>query len=188
MLTSRGCQVQDEESLVRRAQQNDEQALSRLYEEYFARVYRYVAVRVGNRLDAEDITSQVFVKVVQSLPSYKLRGVPFSAWLFRIARNQVIDHVRKNSIKNENTWIEPSAVSQEDPTKLAELNMAVDELVKALGLITGAQREVIEFRFIAELSIAETAKAMGKSEGAVKALQYSGLVALRKHLSDKDDD
>jgi RNA polymerase sigma-70 factor, ECF subfamily len=180
--------VQDEESLVRRAQQNDEQALSRLYEEYFERVYRYVVVRVGNRLDAEDITSQVFIKVVQSLPSYKLRGVPFSAWLFRIARNQVIDHVRKRSVKIETAWIEPSAASQEDPTKLAELNVAIDELMKALVLLTTAQREVIEFRFIAELSIAETAETMGKSEGAIKALQYSALVSLRKHLSDKDDD
>ena len=180
--------MQDEESLVRRAQQNDEQALSRLYEEYFQRVYRYVAVRVGNRLDAEDITSQVFVKVVQSLPSYKLRGAPFSAWLFRIARNQVIDNVRKRSIKVETTWIEPSAVSQEDPTRLAELNIAIDELVKALALLTGAQREVIELRFVAGMSVAETAKIMGKSEGAVKALQYNALIALRKRLSDKDDD
>ena len=78
---------------------------------------------MGNRLDAEDIASQVFVKVVQSLPSYKLLGVPFSAWLFRIARNQVIDHVRKRNVKIETAWIEPSAVSQEDPTKLAELNL-----------------------------------------------------------------
>jgi RNA polymerase sigma-70 factor (ECF subfamily) len=180
--------VQDEESLVRRAQQNDQQALSRLYEEYFERVYRYVAIRVGNRLDAEDITSQVFVKVVQSLPSYKLRGLPFSAWLFRIARNQVIDHMRKHSVRIETTWIEPSAVSQEDPTKLAELNIAIDELVKALMLLTEAQREVIELRFAAELSIAETARIMGKSQGAVKALQYSALVALRKHLADKDNE
>ena len=180
--------MQDEESLVRRAQQNDQQALSRLYEEYFERVYRYVAIRVGNRLDAEDITSQVFIKVVQSLPSYKLRGLPFSAWLFRIARNQVIDHMRKHSVKIETTWIEPLAISQEDPTKLAELNIAIDELVKALMLLTEAQREVIELRFAAELSIAETAGIMGKSEGAVKALQYSALVALRKHLADKDND
>jgi len=180
--------VQDEESLVRRAQQNDQQALSRLYEEYFERVYRYVAVRVRSRLDAEDITSQVFIKVVQSLPSYKLRGAPFSAWLFRIARNQVIDHIRKHSVKSETACIAPAATSQEDPTKLVELNMAVDEVVQALALLTEAQREVIELRFAAELSIAETAKIMGKSEGAVKALQYSALVALRKHLADKDND
>jgi RNA polymerase sigma-70 factor (ECF subfamily) len=143
---------------------------------------------VGNRLDAEDITSQVFVKVIQSLPSYKLRGLPFSAWLFRIARNQVIDHMRKHSVKIENTWIEPLAISQEDPTKLAELNIAIDELVKALMLLTKAQREVIELRFAAELSIAETARTMGKSQGAIKALQYSALVALRKHLADKDNE
>lgn len=180
--------MQDEESLVRRAQQNDHEALSRLYEEYLERVYRYVAIRVGNRLDAEDITSQVFVKVVQALPSYKLRGLPFSAWLFRIARNQVIDHMRKHSVKMETTWIEPSAVSQEDPIKLAELNIAIDELVKTLKLLTEAQRQVIELRFAAELSIAETASTMGKSESAVKALQYSALVALRRHLADKDDE
>jgi RNA polymerase sigma-70 factor (ECF subfamily) len=180
--------VHDEESLVRQAQQNDEQALSRLYEIYFQRIFRYVAVRVGNQFDAEDITSQVFVKVVQSLPSYKPRGSPFSAWLFRIARNQVIDYMRKRSIKIETTRIEQTAMSQEDPIKLAEVNIAIDEMMKRLALLTKAQREVIEFRFIAELSVSETAKLMGKSEGAVKSLQYLALVALRKHLSDKYDD
>jgi RNA polymerase sigma-70 factor (ECF subfamily) len=180
--------VQDEESLVRQAQQNSQQALCRLYEEYFERVYRYVALRVENRLDAEDITSQVFVKVIKSLSSYKPRGVPFSAWIFRIARNQVIDHVRKHSAMMETAWVEPAAISQEDPTSVAESNMAIDEMVRAVALLTEAQREVIELRFGAELSTAETAKIMGKTEGSVKALQRSALLALRKHLAEEDDD
>lgn len=180
--------MQEEESLVRRAQQNDHEALTRLYEEYFDRIYRYVFVKVGNRLDAEDIASQVFVKVVQSLPSYKLKGAPFAAWLFRIARNLIIDHIRKKSTKVETVWVETADIGEEDPTRLAESNIAMEEVGKAVRQLTTAQREVIEFRFVAELSIAETAKIMGKSEGAIKALQHSALEALRKRLVDKDHD
>ncbi len=180
-----GCQVQDEEGLVRRAQQNDTQALTGLYEQYFDRVFRYVVIKVGNRLDAEDITAQVFVRVVQSLPSYKARGVPFSAWIFRIARNLVIDHVRKKSTRVEVPLMDIDLPGGDDPTKLADNKIAFEQVAQAVTLLTKSQREVIELRFGADLSIIDTAKIMGKSEGAIKALQHSALQALRKKFVDK---
>jgi len=87
--------VQNEEILVRRAQQRDEEAFTQLYEEHFDKIYRYVALKIGDQMEAEDLTQQVFIKALQSISSFKWKGIPFSAWLFRIARNQVVDYVRK---------------------------------------------------------------------------------------------
>jgi len=84
-------QVQDEESLVRRAQQRDQEAFAQLYEENFDKIYRYVVLRIGSKTEAEDMTQQVFLNALQSISSFRWKGVPFSAWLFRIARNQVVD-------------------------------------------------------------------------------------------------
>ena len=79
--------MQNEESLVRRAQQHDHEAFAQLYEEYFDKIYRYVTLRIGNETEAEDVTQQVFLNALQSIPSFKWKGIPFSAWLFRIAHN-----------------------------------------------------------------------------------------------------
>jgi RNA polymerase sigma-70 factor (ECF subfamily) len=89
--------VQDEQSLVLKAQQKDSKAFSELYEAYFDKIYRYILLKTGNQSDAEDMTQQVFLKALKSLPSYKYQEVPFSAWLYRIAHNQMVDHFRKSS-------------------------------------------------------------------------------------------
>ncbi len=94
------CQVQEEESLVRLAQQHDEAALTRLYETHFDRIYRYVALKIGDRTEAEDITQQVFLNALKSISAYNYKGTPFSAWLFRIAHNQIVDYFRKKSKHN----------------------------------------------------------------------------------------
>ena len=88
-------QVHDDESLVQRAKQYDEEAFAELYEKYFDKIYRYVALKVGDRMEAEDITQQVFLKAIKSISSFKWKGFPFSSWLFRIAHNQVVDYLRK---------------------------------------------------------------------------------------------
>ena len=92
-----GCQVQDEQSLVQRAQQMDQEALTRLYEEYFDKIYRYVVIKIGNKTEAEDLTQQVFLNMLRSISSFKWKGKPFSAWLFRIAHNLMVDYLRKKS-------------------------------------------------------------------------------------------
>ncbi len=87
--------MQDEQSLVQRAKQHDQVAITKLYEDNFDRIYRYVVLKIGERTEAEDITQQVFVNAIKAISSFKHKGVPFSAWLYRIAHNQVVDYLRK---------------------------------------------------------------------------------------------
>ena len=172
----------EEESLVRRAQQRDQQAFAQLYEEHFDKIYRYVALRIGDRAEAEDITQQVFLKALQSIASFRWKGIPFSAWLFRIAHNQVIDYLRRKT-KQATVPIDESTVSfSRDPQLLVEQSLNIEQLLSAAKRLTEAQREVISLRFTGELPISQVAVIMGKSEGAVKALQHSAIVALRKVL------
>jgi RNA polymerase sigma-70 factor (ECF subfamily) len=89
--------VRDEESVVRRAQQHDQTALTQLYEENFDKIYRYIVLKIGDRTEAEDMTQQVFLNAFKSISSYRHKGYPFSSWLFRIAHNQVVDYFRKKS-------------------------------------------------------------------------------------------
>jgi len=174
--------VPEEESLVRRAQQQDQQAFAQLYEEHFDKIYRYVALRIGDRAEAEDITQQVFLKALRSISSFRWKGTPFSAWLFRIAHNQMVDHLRKKT-KQATVPIDESAISSSnDPQLLIEQKLNIEQLISATKRLTEAQREVISLRFAGELPITQVAKIMGKSEGAVKALQHSAIVALRKVL------
>ena len=177
--------MQDEAELIRRAQQRDQVALTQLYEENFDRIYRYIVLKIGDRTEAEDMTQQVFLNALKSLSSYRFKGMPFSSWLYRIAHNQVVDYFRKKSKQVTVPLDEslPIPAADGDPERLAEKKMEINELVLAARQLTDAQREVISLRFAAELSIAEVAGVMGRSEGAVKALQHSAVVALRKLLS-----
>ena len=175
--------MQDEENLVQRAKQGDQKAFTQLYEGHFDRIYRYVVLRIGDRIEAEDMTQQVFLKALKSISSFKWKGTPFAAWLFRIAHNQVVDYLRKKK-KHPAALLDESLVSSEsNPQRMAEHNLDIEQLLLATRRLTEAQREVISLRFTSELSIAQVAEVMGKSEGAVKALQHSGIVALRKALS-----
>ena len=175
--------AQDEEILVRRAQQQDTEALTRLYEAYFDKIYRYLALRIRNNYEAEDLTQQVFMKVLKSIPSYKSTGVPFSSWLYRIAHNQLVDYLRQQN-KKATVDIEslPLAHEGDDPQYKIEQQIDIDELKTAIRRLTAVQQEVLTLRFAGELSIAQCSEIMGKSQGAIKALQHSAVIALRKAL------
>jgi RNA polymerase sigma-70 factor (ECF subfamily) len=177
--------LQDEESLVRRAQQQDTEAFTRLYEAYFDKIYRYIALRIRNETEAEDMTQQVFMKMLQSISSFKITGAPFSAWLYRIAHNQMVDFLRQQN-KKATVDIEglPLPDTGDDPQHIMEKQGDIEQLRLATQKLTAAQQEVISLRFASELSIAECASIMGKSEGAIKALQHSAVLALRKALVD----
>jgi RNA polymerase sigma-70 factor (ECF subfamily) len=175
--------VQDEEKLVKRAQQEPE-AFAQIYEEYFDKIYRYIVIRIGSEAEAEDLTQQVFLNALKSLSSFKWRGVPFSAWLYRIAHNQVVDYLRKKT-KHATESLDGMAkavIGNDDPQMEFERKVDIEQVLLATKRLTEAQREVISLRFASELSVAEAAKVMGKSEGAIKALQHSAIVALRKAL------
>lgn len=170
----------EEERLVREAVSGNQDAFTRLYNEHFDRVYRYVYFRTSKRSEAEDLTQEVFLKALQSIGSFKWREVPFAAWLFRIAHNLVIDNARKQSKQKTAPLEEAWAVSVEDPVALTEQKSEMADLAAAMKKLPPAQQEVISLRFIAEMPIAEVAKVLKKSEGTVKALQFNGTVALRK--------
>jgi RNA polymerase sigma-70 factor (ECF subfamily) len=175
--------VQEEKELVHRAQQRDPEAFNQLYEANFDRIYRYLALKLGDRTEAEDLTQQVFLKALESIGSYNWRGMPFCSWLFRIAHNQAVDHFRKRGKQRSVPLDEGRTVAGDDPALLVEQRITVERLTLACKRLTGAQQEVVSLRFAGGLSIAEVAKAMGKNEGAIKALQHSAILALRQILS-----
>jgi RNA polymerase sigma-70 factor (ECF subfamily) len=175
--------LQDEASLVQRAQKQDNQAFAQLYEAYFDKIYRYVSFRVRNDMEAEDMTQQVFMKVLNSISSYKSQGVPFSAWVYRIAHNLVVDFMRQQNKKATVDIEGLQLVSPaEDTQSIIEKQADVAAVKEASRKLTASQQEVLSLRFAGELSISECAKIMGKSEGAIKALQHSAVQALRKAL------
>jgi RNA polymerase sigma-70 factor (ECF subfamily) len=129
------------------------------------------------------MTQQVFLNAIKSISSFRWKGVPFSAWLFRIAHNQVVDHLRKKTKQAAVPFDESLVRSDSNPQLMAERSLDIEQLQLATRRLTEAQREVISLRFAGGLSIAQVAGIMGKSQGAVKALQHSAIVALRKVLS-----
>jgi len=173
--------MSDEKELVGRATRGDVDAFSKLYEENFDRVYRYLYARLGNEAESEDIAQEVFAKVLEVIGTFQWRDVPFSSWLFRIAHNKMIDHIRKEK-KVERADIEESVLSLDapDPADIAEHRLQMERVRHNISKLSPAQREVIWLRFGAGLSTTETAAALGKKTGTVKALQYNGIVALRK--------
>jgi RNA polymerase sigma-70 factor (ECF subfamily) len=179
--------IDDEKDIVRRAQNGDADAFSQLYEEYFDKVYRYVYLRLRNPSEVEDLTQEIFVKALEALGSYKWRNLPFSSWLFRIAHNHVIDHLRKEGKLDRVDWQDNMAdVREPDPAQMAEQRLQLQELRDNIEKLSPAQRSVIYLRFAGGLSVAEVAQILGKSPGTVKALQHSGIAALRKMISPQD--
>jgi len=174
-----------EEQLVQRAVNGDREAFTQIYDLHFDKIYRYIYVKVRSQAEAEDLTQDVFIKAYEGINKYKWRDLPFTAWLFRIAHNRVIDHVRKTSKEKKASLDEAGAISSGDPVHMTELNFEIYQLKDALQHLPDAQREVATMRFISELSISEVALSLGKSEGTVKALQFNAIASLRKLLYGK---
>jgi len=177
------------DALVRKAQKGSPEAVGALYDQYQERIFRYIWVRVQNYPLAEDLTGEVFMRMVQQLDSYQLRGIPFQAWLYRIARNLVIDTVRKNgrypTVDLENIAEIPDI--ETNPATLVESSLTIGRLVLALGQIDPTQAEVIRLRFALGFSLKETADTLEKTIPAVKAYQHRGLNALREILEPEEE-
>jgi RNA polymerase sigma-70 factor, ECF subfamily len=170
------------ERLVEEARAGDAWAFGRLFDHYHLQVYRFVASRVRRPSDAEDLTQLVFVKALEALPRYESRGVPFGGWLFRLARNAVIDHIRTS---HEHADLAQSAEQpgfDAGPDELAVTRQDIDEVRSALSTLTDDQRDAISLRFFAGLSAREAAEAMGKQEGTIRGLQFRAIAALRRQL------
>jgi len=175
------------ERLVAAAKAGDPEAFGSLFDVYYGPVYRYVASRVGRPSDAEDLAQLVFVKVLEALPRYEQRGVPFGGWLFRLARNVVIDHVRTRREHVTLDVIGEKSTDDQGPDELAVLRQEMDSIAHALRRLTPEQREAVELRFFAGLSAKEAAEAMGRQEGTVRGLQFRAIAALRRELGIAPD-
>lgn len=176
--------MHNEEILARGLKGQDPEVWDYLYEEYFPKIYRYIVLRVQDQTEAEDLTEQVFLKALESSPSFRWRGAPVSSWLFRIAHNSVVDYWRTNKSKQTLPLDESLTSNNISPEVAAEINWDIRQVVQAIGQLTGSQRDVIELRFAGELPIAEVARILGKSQGAVKVLQHNAIAALRKTLAN----
>jgi RNA polymerase sigma-70 factor (ECF subfamily) len=170
------------ERLVVEAQSGDAWAFGKLFDHYHEPVYRFIASRVHRPTDAEDLTQHVFVKALEALPRYEARGVPFGGWLFRLARNAVIDHVRTRHDHAELDEIVGWTHGDAGPDEIAVVRQELDAIGAALAALTDEQREAIALRFFAGLSAREAAEAMGKQEGTVRGLQFRAIAALRRQL------
>jgi RNA polymerase sigma-70 factor, ECF subfamily len=182
--------------LVERAQTGDGEAFAQLYDRYVDLVYGYIQNRVRNSHLAEDLTSDVFVRALRNLPKFKWQGVDIGAWLLTIARNRITDHFKSARVRLERTteefYDEPRNSAVDGPEAVAMARDLAANLTRALELLKGDHREVVQLRFVQGLSVAETALAMERSDGAVKALQYRALRALaevvRNDPTFSDDD
>ena len=168
--------------LVAEAQGGNPEAFGRIFDAYVGPIHRFIASRVNRPSDAEDLTQLVFVKALEALPRYEARGIPFGGWLFRLARNAIIDQVRTRRDHLSLVAAATRATEDASPEAMASLRDDVERVALALTELTDDQREVIELRFFAGLSVHETADVMGRQDGTVRGLQFRALAALRRSL------
>jgi RNA polymerase sigma-70 factor (ECF subfamily) len=181
-------QPDEERSWVEKARAGDPEACGWLYECYFDRIYRYTYLKLGDPSDAEDITEQVFLKMIESVGSFQWQGSSFASWLYRIAHNQVVDFLRQHSRRPQAPLESVSEVlhSNEDgPHDHAERRDFAGHLIGAMTDLTDLQAQVIILKFGSDLSNAQVAEALGRTEGAVKALQFSALQKLNKLMTTR---
>jgi RNA polymerase sigma-70 factor (ECF subfamily) len=183
-VTKKESEAQRVRELVDRAQEGDRAALEELYLIHFDRIYSYLHVSVGNRHDAEDLTTQTFLKMLESIGKFRWRSAPFSAWLFRIAHNLAMDHFRA-----ARRWQPEEEVPEPEPDESTSAEAGALEAIgrrSMLDLIedlSQEQRQVLTLKFVFNFPNAEVATILGKTEGAIKSLQHRALVSLQKQLA-----
>lgn len=187
----------DEARLIEQAK-NDPEIFGRLYELYVEKIYNYVYYRVGNRQEAEDLTAKVFYRALNHIPHYKNKGVPFAAWLYRIAHNLVAnwhrDRKRRQVVALESVNLPGD--KRQNPHQVAERINEGEILLAAIQYLPVERQELLMLKFVERMSNAEIGQIMGRSEGAIKSLYHRTLVSLKELLADhenlvkdlKDDD
>ena len=170
--------------LVARGQQGDRDALEELYLIHFDRIYSYLHVSVGNRHDAEDLTTQTFLKMLEKIGSFKWQSAPFSAWLFRIAHNLAMDHFRSRRRWQPEEEV-PEPPGEEEPSAELEAMQVIgrESMLKLIDRLSPEQQQVLTLKFVFNLPNAEVAAILDKTEGALKSLQHRALVSLQKQIA-----
>jgi RNA polymerase sigma-70 factor (ECF subfamily) len=172
--------------LVARGQQGDRDALEELYLIHFDRIYSYLHVSVGNRHDAEDLTTQTFLKMLEKIGSFKWQSAPFSAWLFRIAHNLAMDHFRARRRWQPEEEV-PEQPGEEEPSAelVAMQTIGRESMLKLIDRLSPEQQQVLTLKFVFNLPNAEVAAILDKTEGAIKSLQHRALVSLQKQIAQQ---
>jgi len=173
--------------LVERGQQGERDALEELYLLHFDRIYSYLHVSVGNRHDAEDLTTQTFLKMLEKIGTFRWQSAPFSAWLFRIAHNLAMDHFRARRRWQPEKEV-PELPGEEEPS--AELTamrtFGRDSMLKLIEHLSPEQQQVLTLKFVFNLPNAEVAAILDKTEGAIKSLQHRALDSLQKQIAGQE--
>jgi RNA polymerase sigma-70 factor (ECF subfamily) len=176
----------DVRQLLHGAQRRDEHALSRLYLRYADRIFRFIYYRVGERARAEELTSEVFIRVIEKIGTFKLGGeghaLALTSWIYRIAHNLVIDEYRSHEARHPTDSLTDEFSDSFEESPASELNLSRIDLEVALKHLTDDQQTVILLRFGEEMTCAQIAQVLGKPETAIKALQRRGLAALARQL------
>lgn len=175
-----------ESTLIARAKE-DAEAFGTLYERYVDRIYSYVCYRVGNDQDAEDLTARTFYRALDHLPNYEDRGLPFSAWLYRIAHNLVANWHRDNS-RRQMICLDDlvlSAPKAKGPAVRTERSDEDDAMVEAVRRLAPDRQQLIILKHVEDMTNAEIGQVMGRTEGAIKSLYHRTLVALREELAGR---
>ncbi|MDQ6672688.1 MAG: sigma-70 family RNA polymerase sigma factor [Chloroflexota bacterium] len=176
-------------ALVDRAvSRRDQAAFAELYDRYLPPVYRYLYFRVGHRAEAEDLAEQVFLKAWQAIQRFQWRGKPFLAWLYQVAHNVLVDHLRRRrpTTSMDGVAAVQSAVDEHASTDLSRV-LDADVLSGAVRQLTEDQQQVILLHFVGDLRTAQIAQIMNKEEGAIRALQLRALVGLRRVLEGQGE-
>jgi RNA polymerase sigma-70 factor, ECF subfamily len=172
-----------EHELIQKARSGDTDAFGRLYEANAPAVFRFLYAHLDDRLDAEDLTEETFLRVWQALPGYREQGAPFGGFLFRVARNVLYDHYRQTRRRPSSAMDRDFVDDQQpDPAVVVPEHLERREMHRVMGALREDQRLVLSLRFLAGLSPEETAQAMGRSAGSIRVLQHRALAALRKLL------
>ena len=170
--------------LVERAQNGDREALEELYLLHFDRIYAYLHLSVGNRHDAEDLTTQTFLKMLESIGRFRWQAAPFSAWLFRIAHNLAMDHFRATKRwQPEQDVPEPEGSEEPSAEDAAMHSIGRRSMLELIEALSHEQQQVLTLKFVFNFSNGEAATILGKTEGAVKSLQHRALVSLQKQIT-----
>ncbi len=174
-----------EETVIEKASAGETDAFSFLYERYVNRIYNYIYYRTGNPFEAEDLTSRVFHRALNHINHYHNRGVPFSAWLYRIAHNLVANWHRDNSRRNEVPLDDqPNLFHQgEQPERALVTNQELENLLKVIRTLPAERQQLLILKFVEGMSNADIAQIMMRSEGAIKSLYHRTLLTLRDEIS-----
>jgi RNA polymerase sigma-70 factor (ECF subfamily) len=179
--------IADEKELVDRAIQGESSAFGLLYDRYQPAIYRFIYLKVGHREEAEDLTHQVFLKAWENIERFRNEGLPISSWLYRIARNRIIDHYRTKKTTFEfDEAVDEALQHMEDISDAAGKKMALEEAYSALRTLPQEQQDIILMRFVEELTVPEIADILGKNQGTVRVLQHRALKSLKKALEKQN--